>query len=528
MPDPKLNPNPSNPPAKFATALLLTCLLALFSAVTLLTFNHLADGDLWAKLALGASVWDHGDIFRHDIFAFTPVLPNYIDHEWGAGLVFFTFLKWFGPTSLMVLKIGLALGTVGMALGFARREKVSWPILWLLVIPAFFCILSGYVLVIRSYAFTYFFFAVTLVCLEAINRGRRWPVGLVVFVVWIWANVHGGFVVGLGMVGIYALLAIWRRGPWLVLGATTLASLAVTFLNPYGVDFWRYLIPALLKPRPYITEWQPLAFWPMDNYAGFRIIFLVALIAVPLGWKYLAKDKTWAGLAVMVVTALAAWHSRRHTPFFGVAALMFLGPYVAAAWQRCTRKPVNDAASDKWLTASAFLIHGALAIFIAIRFLPGASLQVLAPVGTFPVREVDVLKQANATGNLVVPFEWGSYASWRLYPQVKVSMDGRYETTYPESTFRLSLDFHYKLDAHWDQLIRNYPVDFIILDLAGGRVRPADLEPYGYSVVWSDEKNSALLAATNQLAALRQAVQALPPTTIEPLDARMPLHWWGK
>jgi len=514
-------------PKKSTAVLFLTSVLALFSFVTLLTFNNVSDGDLWAKLALGASVWDHGDIMRHDIFAFTPVLPVYIDHEWGAGLIFLTFLRWFGPASLMFLKSSLALATMGIGFIFARRTKVSWPVLWLLAIPAFLCILTGYVPVIRSYAFTYFFFAVTLLCLEAINRGRRWPVALLVFVIWIWSNVHGGFIVGLGMIGIYAGLALWRRGPWLLLGLAALAGLVVTLLNPYGLEFWRYLIPALLKPRPFISEWAPLAFWPMDNYAGFRILFLLAVVAVPLGWKYSKLEINWAGLAVLLVTALAAWHSRRHTPFFGVAGLMFLGPHLAAAWQRCAGRPASDAVSDRHLASTAFLCNGMLAIFLAIRCLPGASMQVLTPVPTFPVREVDVLKLANVTGNLVVPFEWGSYASWRLYPQVKVSIDGRYETAYPESTFRMSMDFHYKLDAHWDQLIRDYPVDFIILDLAGGRLRPGDLQPYGYAVVWLDPDHSALLAATNQFVALRRAAQELPPITIEPLDSRIPQHWWG-
>lgn len=506
----------------------LTSLLALFSFITLLAFNHIADGDLWAKLALGASVWDHGDVLRHDIFAFTPVLPTYIDHEWGAGLIFFSFLKWFGPTSLMMLKAALALATFGVALLYARRGKISWPILWLIAIPAFFAILPGYVPVIRSHVFTFFFFAVTLVCLEAINRGRRWPAALLVFVIWLWANIHGGFVVGLGMMGIYALIAFWQRGPWVILGSTTLLSLAVTFINPYGLAFWRYLIPALFQPRPLIAEWLPIPLWPMDNQIGFRIVFLLALLAVPLGWKHLKKPAAWTGLAVMLVTALAAWHSRRHTPFFGVAALMFLGPYVEATWERFTGRPATSPASDKLLGSTAFLVSGFMAIFVATRFLPGASFQVLAPVGSYPVRAVDVLKQANVSGNLVVPFERGSYASWRLYPQIKVSIDGRYETTYPETTFLMNMDFHYKLDDHWDKLIRDYPVDFIILDLMNGKVRTEELIPYGYSVVWTDNATSALLATAKQFTALKQAADNLPPTTIEPLDARLTEHWWGK
>lgn len=516
--------NSPDRPKKSSLLLWLTGLLALFSFVTLLAFNHIADGDLWAKLALGASVWDHGDVIRHDIFAFTPVLTTYIDHEWGTGLVCFSLLKWFGPLSLMILKISLALATLGLAFFYERQEKISWPVLWLLVVPAFFPILPGYVPVIRSHAFSFVFFAATLVCLEAINRGRRWPAALLVFIIWIWANMHGGFVVGLGMIGIYTLIAGWRRGPWLILGLTTLASLAVTFINPYGADFWRYLIPALFQARPFITEWLPIPLWPMDGQIGFRILFLATILAVALGWKHLQKPRNWSGLAVMVITCLAAWHSRRHTPFFGVAALMFLGPYIEAVWQRFTGKPV----SEKCLGSAAFLVSGVMAVIVAIRFLPGASLQTLAPVSSYPVRAVDVLKLANVSGNLVVPFERGSYATWRLYPQIKVAIDGRYETTYPENIFLMNMDFHYKVGAQWDRLIHDFPVDFIILDLVGGKVRPEDLFPHGFSVVWTDGISSALLANAKQFPALKQAAENLPPTTIEPLDAQIPQHWWGK
>jgi hypothetical protein len=85
-----------------------------------------------------------------------------------------------------------------------------------------------------------------------------------------------------------------------------------------------------------------------------------------------------------------------------------------------------------------------LAIYTAMNSLPNASLQVLAPVGHDPVREADILMQAQADGNLATPFGWGGYATWRLYPRIKISMDGRYETTYPESTFQLNNDFYEK------------------------------------------------------------------------------------
>src|SRR6266511_3228457 len=60
-------------------------ILAVFAFLVTLAFHSVADGDLWAKLALGASVWEGapGGLPDHDLFAFTPTLPRYVDHEWG-------------------------------------------------------------------------------------------------------------------------------------------------------------------------------------------------------------------------------------------------------------------------------------------------------------------------------------------------------------------------------------------------------------------------------------------------------------
>src|ERR1044071_4191813 len=50
--------------------------LGLFSFAVLLASHNLADWDLWAKLALGAHVWQYRALPHHDLFAFTTVLPQ--------------------------------------------------------------------------------------------------------------------------------------------------------------------------------------------------------------------------------------------------------------------------------------------------------------------------------------------------------------------------------------------------------------------------------------------------------------------
>src|ERR1019366_10073748 len=128
--------------------------------------------------------------------------------------------------------------------------------------------------------------------LELIRAGRRWPVPTVIALLLVWTNVHGGFVVGLGTIAVYALCEPAGRRLLLV---TLVGALAVTLLNPYGWRFWGYLVPALLHPRADITEWGPMPFWGLDPYVGFRVLFVVAVVIVGAGWRRLS----WRGAGVL-------------------------------------------------------------------------------------------------------------------------------------------------------------------------------------------------------------------------------------
>lgn len=512
-------PNPA-PPGLMRGA---TLVLGVVSFAVVLAYHHIADGDLWAKLALGAHVWLRGGVPLHDTFAFTPTLPEYIDHEWGAGAIFFALLKLFGPAALMVLKIILALGALFTALAVGRRLGTNWNALLLLAIPAAACLLPGYIPVLRSHTFTYCFFGVTLLCLESIRAGEKWVVFVQPLVMLVWANVHGGCVAGLGTMAVYTAFALLTRKHFKPMLLVSVACLAVTFINPYGLKFWTNLLPAVLHPRARITEWQPLPLFANDPFLAFRVLFVLVAILVVIGWQRVER-KSWPGLVMLALTAILGWRSRRHAPFFAVATLAFVGPFVVGALGGLADRLRARFHPDVALVA----LHGVVAILVATYFLPRASFQINAPVGHDPVHEADILSLAQAEGNLATPFGWGSYCAWRLHPKIKISMDGRYEAAFPESTFQLNSAFYDKRGPDWDRLIREYPVDFVLLEFTQERLRPQDLLDRGYVLIWLTEGHSALLALEKHAAKLRQVAAELPPTTINPLDAKIPARWWVK
>ena len=90
-------------------------------------------------------------------------------------------------------------------------------------------------MMIRPLLFTIPGFAITLIVLERAERGQVPRVVGFGSALRLWANLHGGFLAGLGMIGIWAaarMLTGWRRvlpGALALLGATLAAC-----VNPYG------------------------------------------------------------------------------------------------------------------------------------------------------------------------------------------------------------------------------------------------------------------------------------------------------
>ena len=137
---------------------------------------------------------------------------------------------------------------------------------------------------------------------------------LATFCVWIWANLHGSFPVGIMLVG----LADWRLG--------FLAALA-TLVNPYGAQIWGLLD----KYQPgsdvdqfvtnTIPEWRPLS---LNSLPDLRTAALL-LVALPIIWPF-----RWRPVLLWAIIAAMAC---RHVRFTDIAAIVLL-PWVSAGLAR--------------------------------------------------------------------------------------------------------------------------------------------------------------------------------------------------
>ena len=137
---------------------------------------------------------------------------------------------------------------------------------------------------------------------------------LATFCVWIWANLHGSFPVGIMLVA----LADWRLG---IIGAVA------TLANPYGAQIWGLLgkyhpgSELDLFQTNTMPEWRPLNLTSLSDLGTAALLLIALPIIWPLRWRPVLL---WA-----IVTAMAC----RHVRFSDVPAIVLL-PWVSAGLAR--------------------------------------------------------------------------------------------------------------------------------------------------------------------------------------------------
>jgi len=80
----------------------------------------------------------------------------------------------------------------------------------------------------------------------------------------------------------------------------------------------------------------------------------------------------------------------------------------------------------------------------------------------FPAGAVSYLADSGFRGHLMTPFDLGAFVSWKLYPAVRVSLDGRFEVAYPHQVLVDHVVF-YQAQPGWRDVREKYPTDAVLV-----------------------------------------------------------------
>jgi len=450
----------------------ITLFLILLSYVLILTS---ADGDLWARLAVGKIYSQTGHVLMNDIFSYTPTKSIWIDHEWGSGVVFYQLVKNFGDKGLIFLQAMLMFAIFSIVSQIIKLNNDKKDIsnlnlpFYLLLLFAFSI---GNCYIVRCQMFTFFFFTVWLYTLERIRRGENRLLWIFPATSVIWANLHGGFVAGFGLLLIYALGEALNKRPFKKYLLILIPTVLVTLINPYGLKYWAYILEATTMSRLGITEWAPTDLLLFEKWKFFRIF--LALITTGLLINFLRtkpkiRDLDFTKYILLSVTLFLALKHIKHQPFFVITAGSFLYNefYLMlnslGIW--LTKLVGEKLASvyKKTIGIRDILLYSSLIVLCILELITfPMTLKISASM--FPLGSIELIKMNKLKGNLATVFHWGSYAAWKLYPNIYIAEDGRYEEVYPVSTHNLVINLNYLANEKWFDLVRKHHTDILLLD----------------------------------------------------------------
>ncbi len=393
--------------------------LAAWIAAAYACTHAAADPDLWGHVRFGLDLLRTRHLSSIDPYSFTQDVP-WINHEWMSELLFGLAYAGGGVPGLIALKAGVLAAAFALLFRAARPVAEDWR-WWLLAVAIVG--LAPAVSTFRPQLWSILLLAVLSV---ALSRGTRLAWLPLLFAAW--ANLHGGWIVGLGVAGLWLagrLLDVRSVRAALPDALFLSAALVATLITPYGWTLWRFLLSTVRTTRD-ITEWRPL--WQQETASD---LVLWVLVAGFIGTMIVRRrrDLTWSALLPVAWLGVMSVFVARLLPLFSVVATVF----VARAW----RLPAGDPGPARTRPAGLLLIDAAVVGAVCLANVVTPS-RCLAIQGSWSpdLDAAGALAAAGVRGRLVLPFDWGEYAIWHLAPRLKVSIDGRRETVYSDRTIR--------------------------------------------------------------------------------------------
>jgi hypothetical protein len=495
---------------------------------------RVADPDLWGYLTYGRLFVEQGQVVSHDLFAYTSAGQVWITFEYLAHVLLWLAYDSFGHLGLIALKCALG-GATLYYVYVAMRTATSDARIWLPLFALSATTVSRFFL-FRPQLFTFAFFAYFVAVLLSDLQRRDWRLWTLPPVLWIWANCHGGFLAGFGAIG----LALGLRASGIVasgqdsvivglrdtrrLWLALWACLLVSFVNPNGTRLWSYVLTEMVHGtnRRYIAEWGRASLSSGDVWSSLALTVVAALV-VASGWLATrpAAAKLTPAPAIWVLSCVPlismSFLSVRHVPL----AIIWAAPVLALLVNAAT-----PAASAAWRRIWAVVSAGALvtvyftAIVVWLRPSPVIVEDGRVLGTTNPCHVVAFLRANQLEGNLYNPLWWGSYITWEAYPEIKVAMDGRNITLFPDAMVTENMRFFSDRPDSVDlETPLRYASDYLLVpadmpslpDLMGDpRWHPIRTDSDSVLFVRATPANRALIDAALRGALTQPPAQCLP------------------
>jgi len=413
------------------------------------TLVRLSDNSFLWHLRTGHLIL-HGGIPRADPYSFTVPGAKWVAQSWLAEVLYASVDALAGAWGLRLLVAAcgalMGAGVYRMVLRFAR-SRLRAALVTLLALRTIMTTWSERPLL---FGFLGVLMLVWIVEIPESWVGRHiWivvPAGL-----WLFANLHGTWILGVGYVGLH-VVGRWLEGapPWAgrerTLTLAVLAGTACIAVNPYGVDL--LLFPARLASRGGTLD--DVVEWGSPDFRSWAGMIFGAWIACFVASAALGRRRPGARDVVVALPflLLALWALRN----IAIATIVML-PVVARAIASEEDRP-DSRLPIGW----AF---GAALVALAVAWTAGAARQADYDLSDYPTAAMGSVEESGGLGGrLFTTDAWAGYTIAQHWPEQRVFMDDRYDM-YP----RQVVEDYEKIagvQPGWALLLDEYDIETVV------------------------------------------------------------------
>lgn len=405
--------------------LLLFLCLANGSGSPLLT-----DPDSHWHIAVGNWILAHGTVPSVDPFSFTFAGQPWIAKEWLSQLLLALSFKLGGWGGVTVLAAAALAVSFALMLRLLLRD--------LRPVPATLFVLAAIVMTVphflaRPHVLAFPFMLIWVGGLVRAIEERRAPEPLLLLAMLLWANLHGGFTLGLLLTAAFALEAligardaVERKALFFAWAKFGIAALLAACITPYGPEsiLVTLRIFGIGDTLSFIAEWRSPDFkkQPLQE-----LILLIALYAA------LSRGLKLPVLRLLIVLGLVHLYLSyaRNAELLAMLAPLAIAPLVVRQWPALRPDPAAGGGTSLADQAAALVRPaGTAAIVVALAACAmfGAFVVryggIAPPSSTMPSAAMAYAKQTGLTGRVLNHYNFGGYL---IHAGVPTFIDGRGE-----------------------------------------------------------------------------------------------------
>ncbi len=446
----------------------------LVASLVVLT-RRVGDPDFFWHLVTGQWVLDHGRLPTHELFTYTVKGKPWVDQEYASEILLALLYRAGG-----FLAVSLAYAAVTWAGFWAIWRRIALERVPAVIVALTLGLGAAAGVVVwgpRSQMISFSFTCLTLLWIEAFLRDRHRHLYLLPAIFVVWANLHGGFVYGLVVLGIAAvaetLLAIFssddvahrRRAPrlWAVLAACAIAAL----VNPHTYQVYSVALYVEFShaQQSFIAEWQSPNFHSLGE-VGLEILLLLTFVAMAV-----RRQRLW-DILLTAAAAYLALAGVRHGPI-AVAMLVPIVAWSAASFWEGSRWRHRLALTLRRRSADVMAAATVLLLVVVVGTVgvmaDTLSTQTASTNANFPVAAADWLAAHPEVGaRMLNAYDWGGYLIYRFSsapadtppPNREVFIYG--EATLMGNTLVQEISDVENAQTDWQSILARNRVDYVI------------------------------------------------------------------